>query len=108
MKQQKTQGNKWFEKTIKRTQNKRSLSEEQLKTVIGDALTYYLIESITFSQFLEIIKGLKKRPEIQTLLEIKIVITRLTSLAKFTSKPTEHRDEIIDTFQQAITDIFER
>ncbi len=95
--------NTWFEKTIKRTQNNRSLSEEQLKTILYDAMTYYLSEDIPFHTFLEIIQALAKRSEINTLPEIKHAVDLLNPLSKYKTNPKTHREEIIDSFYKILT-----
>lgn len=95
-------GSKWFQKNIKKIQRNNSLSERQLKILIQEAVTYYLIESITFTRFLEIIQAVEKRPEVQTLPGIKDILTQLLTLSKFASKPEVHREKIIETFYTVI------
>jgi len=103
MKQQKIQENKWFEKTSKKIHSRHSFSKEQLRTLLYELITYYLIETITFQKFLKIIKILKKRSEVATLDEIKKSINLLNYLSKYKSSPQLYHEEIIDTFYKVLT-----
>lgn len=104
---QEIEGNRWFEKKRKIIDSNYSVTESKLKTILQEALTYYLIDAISFRMFIKIVDWVGDRAEIQKMTKIEESTNRLLSLSKYSSNSEEHRQEIIETFSNVLTKILE-
>lgn len=101
--EQEIEGNKWFETQIKKIRSETALTEKQLKRFIADAITYYLIDAISFRMFLEVIDQIGERPEVSSTSELQYIITNLLDLSYFTPNQKPQREKIIEKFTTVIS-----
>ena len=89
------EGNKWFYETTQDLQSKIKIGVVEIKIIIAEAILQYLIKTISFHMFIEIIDRVGERNELKTSFELEEIITSLLSLSQYGPYPQAKRKHII-------------